>query len=410
MRVDAKHRASPRYYWCFLIGILYTSFVRIKYDQVTENSHFHQFSNDGNTNDLRMDETKTATNTTLTTEEFMEKLLTSYNASKAVALPLWNCTDAFEENVTKLAFVHVFKTAGSSVSDFLRDYALKCSAGYARIISCTNVDPDSVRSKDGFWKHCRVKEGFSRNHKGIKPDFYKKFNDQLLGNHIDIIGGHFRLGTMDYLKNAERKSSKVRYMSFFRDAAMRYISGVTYVEGNKGWKKEQIVQEVKDRILSASKNKKYNIRYADYLKTLWQTEKSRQHHRHLGNSKSSEDTAKIARLVMQNLVDYNVIIGITENYSDSLEILQHLMDPTGNVTEVFTEHGMRDQEGNFHTWSSNPSLVSSSAVMKEIKNDRETYGALMEHVKFEQMIYNFALALHKKQYEAVKKNLQSTLP
>mmetsp|Transcript_17126 Transcript_17126/g.38572 ORF Transcript_17126/g.38572 Transcript_17126/m.38572 type:complete len:171 (+) Transcript_17126:1006-1518(+) len=168
--------------------------------------------------------------------------------------------------------------------------------------------------------------------------------------------------------------------------------------------------EVKDRILSASKNKKYNIRYADYLKTLWQTEKSRQHHRHLGNSKSSEDTAKIARLVMQNLVDYNVIIGITENYSDSLEILQHLMDPTGNVTEVFTEHGMRDQEGNFHTWSSNPSLVSSSAVMKEIKNDRETYGALMEHVKFEQMIYNFALALHKKQYEAVKKNLQSTLP
>jgi len=55
-------------------------------------------------------------------------LLSVYDPTNAIA-PLWKCSDEFslEAADTKFAFVHVFKTAGTAVNTFLKDYAVVSS-------------------------------------------------------------------------------------------------------------------------------------------------------------------------------------------------------------------------------------------------------------------------------------------
>mmetsp|Transcript_42505 Transcript_42505/g.83560 ORF Transcript_42505/g.83560 Transcript_42505/m.83560 type:complete len:409 (-) Transcript_42505:434-1660(-) len=334
-----------------------------------------------------------------TTEEFVRTLLASYDATGSVS-PIWECADSFRESGWKLGFVHVFKTAGSAVGGFLNDYAEKCSGGYVRIVRCTKVDPGSVRSGDGDWNHCVLKKGISRVGINMESDYTRKVQSHFLADQIDIIGGHYKLGTMDELKSRGGKH-KIRYLTFFRDAAMRYVSAVSYIKGKKGFTMSEIVEEVKNNVLSTEK---YDVRYADYLLTLWQVEKKIAGRR-LSEPQSAKNAEKFARLVMKNLVDFNVIIGITEKWSFSLEILQFVMDANSDAKDVFIKHGMVDQHGKTSSELSNNnrSSISTFAIIVEIKKDIKAYNALIEHVKYEQMIYDFAVALQNKQYETVQK-------
>jgi len=333
---------------------------------------------------------------------FSATLLSSYDPLPVVS-PLWKCSDLRNDPASiasKLSFVHIFKTAGTAVNSFLRDYSTKCGGGYVRIVSCTNPEPDSVRNSTKDWKDCTLKKGVKRDGENLKNDYKRKVNNSFLAENIDVIGGHFRIGTMDMIPTPGGEKFDIRYLAFFRDAVSRHISGVTFVKGKQKWKKDQIVDYIKKNVIKMKKINKYEVKYGSYLITPWQKESK---HRRLKNNERDEDYAiSSAMTVMQNLVDYRTIIGRTENFSDSLKIMQHVVDGGREATKIFVGHGMADADGNVQKSESNRSKISSSEILAEIKKDREAYDALVEYVKYEQMIYDFAAELQAAQLGAVR--------
>jgi len=335
---------------------------------------------------------------------FSAALLSSYDPLPVV-FPLWKCSDLRNDPAsiaTKLSFVHIFKTAGTAVNSFLRDYSMNCGGGYVRIVSCTHAEPDSVRNSTKDWKGCTLKKGVNRDGKKLHDDYERKVTNSFLAENIDIIGGHFRIGTMDMIPTPGGEKFDIRYLAFFRDAVSRHISGVTFIKGRgkKKWNKDQIVDYIKKNVIQMKKQNKYEVKYKTYLETPWQKESR---HRRLKNNDRDEDYAMSgAMTVMRNLVDYRTIIGRTENFSDSLEILQHVVDGGREATKIFVGHGMADADGKVQKSVSNPSKISSSEILAEIKEDREAYDALVEYVKYEQMIYDFAAELQAAQLGVVR--------
>ena len=57
--------------------------------------------------------------------------------------PLWSCpAGGYTENdgrKKRLIFVHVFKTAGSTIRSILKRYARRCRRGYAEIVKCRGL-------------------------------------------------------------------------------------------------------------------------------------------------------------------------------------------------------------------------------------------------------------------------------
>jgi len=328
-------------------------------------------------------------------------LLSVYDPTNAIA-PLWKCSDEFslEAADTKFAFVHVFKTAGTAVNTFLKDYAVTCGASFTKIISCTTLDADSVRAR-GEWKDCTVLKGVQRDGKSMGTDKNRDANQKMIEQSVDMVGGHFRLGTLDYLRSKDGSKTKVRYLSYFRDAVAKYVSSVVYVKKPKNWSREQLVAFIQKEAKANAKAGKYHVKYAEYLKTPWQFEGKLLKSKDIKWVNMGKEAKELASLIIKNLIAYNVIIGITERMPDTLEVLQHVMDPAGEATEVFTKNGMVDAKGKAQIKKSNVSPFSSSSIVEEVKKDAEAYAALVEYVKYEQMIYDFALEMHIKQHKAV---------
>jgi len=223
----------------------------------------------------------------------------------------------------------------------------------------------------------------------------------MIEQSVDIVGGHFRLGTLDYLRSKDGSKTKVRYLSYFRDAVAKYVSSVVYVKKPKNWSREQLVAFIKKEAKANAKAGKYHVKYAEYLKTPWQFEGKLLKSKDIKWVNMGKEAKELASLIIKNLIAYNVIIGITERMPDTLEVLQHVMDPAGEATEVFTKNGMVDAKGKAQIKKSNVSPFSSSSIVEEVKKDAEAYAALVEYVKYEQMIYDFALEMHIKQHKAV---------
>jgi len=317
-------------------------------------------------------------------------------------------------NPTKLIFVHVFKTAGSTLRAFFRDYSTKCHKGWATIISCSGAEMESFRnnsdwgilSKGGH--SCVLKDGVTRNGKdlfGRKKKKRKKkilerhrVNNSFLETHVDMFGGHLPLGCGDLLANPNQPEEKanVRYMTFVRDAVTKYLSGRMFV--NKGHSKSWYIENLTKDINRDFERKEYHFRYENYLITPAQRESYRRNHITL----SLEDKTE---LIIHNLIEYNVIIGVVERMSDSMELLKHYIDPINKMESLFVKYGMKDPVTGeiVRPREKNTSPVSTSAVLAEIKNDKKLYEKLVEIVKYEQRITDFAVGLHSRQYNMIEK-------
>jgi hypothetical protein len=96
-------------------------------------------------------------------------------------------------------------------------------------------------------------------------------------------------------------------------------------------------------------------------------------------------------IVKRNLVHYNVVCGLVENMPQSFEILSHILDPEQSLQSFFTTGGM----------ILNKSEFSTTHVLEELKKDEEFFELLKEHVKYEQLIYDFGVNMHTLQYSAI---------
>ena len=335
-------------------------------------------------------------------------------AVQAIRPAPWTCgnpndsaLDPLTNQKPMFAFVHVYKTAGSTVRTFLRAYAHICRKGWMCLIGCTKVKPSSIQQigEGSYWNPCKVKERIDRDQSNEGVFRHVHVSNKVLKDNIDILGGHFRIGTGDYIlqKSLDNNVSPVRHIIFLRDSIDRYISGVLYQDQKKkkGWHSADFANLVKERVLASRSSGEHWDRCLSYLLTPGQAEEINSLKSKYMKTHTADQFAEMkAMTAINNLMKYNVIIGMTEHMPQSMEILKHVLMANSSVEQ----RELLDKQATNKTLNvSKKGTVSTSSVREELQKDREFMSAFEEYVKYEKMINDYAMTMHLKQYGQLKK-------
>ena len=334
-------------------------------------------------------------------------------ASRAVEPTVWTCgkNDRHDQTVLDpitnqrpfFAFVHVFKTAGSTIRYFFGEYAKICEKSLAIVQQCHGfVDVDL----------CRFKFGMNT------PKQHKSVNDAILHDHYDILGGHFSFGMADHIfSNATVTTTatfspqnrngaapqEVRYMVFLRQPMTRYVSRVLYMKNHQ----RETVQDIAGYIKKTIRSSREKGEYVEHVSSIYKylltpTQRAMKYDQEPQTQEAV--MAHKAQLSIDNLVRYNAVVGMTETFSESMQIFEHVLGHVGTSAKKEEEvKGLfsRYIGGEVSRNGSQKKSISTGSVLEELNEDDEFMVVFREFVKYEQMIVDFAMDMHHKQYDAV---------
>eukprot|EP00978_Attheya_sp_CCMP212_P048064 scaffold468747_cov63-Attheya_sp.AAC.1 len=221
---------------------------------------------------------------------FYSNVGTKYTMARATEamVPLWSCHSSHNENNSnhkkythstssatmiqqKLAFVHIFKTAGSTIRFIFEQYSKeKCiGQGWALITRCSHATAASIQSGTA-WKPCYLKEIVDRqgNHRK-EPKMDTTVTNQLLSQNVNMFGGHIQLGSGDYLEH-----SHVRYMTFLRHPLSKLASAAAFTyqrDFGPPANIQIIVDKIKTQVRERMAAGQYSNGFFSYLMTPDQT-------------------------------------------------------------------------------------------------------------------------------------------
>lgn len=327
------------------------------------------------------------------------------------------------------SFVHVYKAAGSTMRDFFARYSYICQKAWLELISCSNVKSSSIQGDDN-WNKCKVNNVLNgRNAKmSIDTEKYPSINNTLLRENIDIFGGHMQIGNGDNIHGRSimenyptSQPPLVRHIVFLRDPMTRFISGILYQQKTGKIKNNEkdldlhgTVNLIKKRVRGSRKLNTYWSKSMNYLLTPIQSEYKAKLalSRKIAGMTSEETRMDVkAMTVIQNLMHYNVIVGMTENMAQSMTILWHVLIPESFLNDerikmidsLFEKNILKKEDrNNAQSYKINVSVrdgVSTELVLQELMKDEDFLPIFQEYVKYEQIIHEFALKMHMMQYE-----------
>jgi hypothetical protein len=282
------------------------------------------------------------------------------------------------------------------------------------LIGCTGVKSSSIQSKHGAdegvlnWNKCKVIKSLDRDrrveNRGMtKRRLYPTVNNTILRSKFDIYGGHFRIGTGDYiLKNNPHNVRPVRHVAFLRDPINRYISGVLYqtIKKKPKWTSKDFADLVKERVQGARAAGHYWDKSLAYLLTPSQLESFDMMKSNYTKTETRDQFAEMkAMAAINNLMKYNVIIGMTERMKQSIDILKHVLLANANKHQKLQFEKHTNQTRNV----SKKGDVSTTSVLDELKEDAEFMAIFEEYVKYEKLINDYAMGMHLMQHEALMK-------
>jgi len=350
-------------------------------------------------------------------------------AATAIRKVDWICGD--EEPMTSnpnrpfIVFVHIYKTAGSTLREFFANYANLCSKALMLLVGCTGVKSHILKSTNN-WDSCRLKytidgREYIQEHDEMGNDevrVYPTVNTTIIQSNFDILTGHYRIGLLD------STPLNTKHVVFFRQPLERYVSSILYRAKEQSLHKKETIEDtaqfIKDRVYDSRKRGDYQESVFKYILTPTQAEETR---------KKKSSTAEKATIALDNLIHYNPIVGFTaETFQDSMLILEQALLPNefssdkreelveemfdtyvGDVSDATnTTASDNEEEGddmsNYIVTRKNVSQmgsISTSSVVAELKRDDEFMPVITEFLKYEQMVADFALKMHRLQYDMV---------
>ena len=368
-------------------------------------------------------------------------------AIMAIRPALWTCgedksevaIDPLTNHKIIFSFVHVFKTAGSTMRDFFQKYSIICSKAWMLLIHCTGVDSSTIISNQD-WKKCIVKQVDDARriiHDDITMEkeirLFPKVNNTILRDSIDIYGGHFKIGTGDYIfpssANATEYSTKspspVRHIVFLRNPLPRFVSGFLFKRRyQESESLEATVKLIKEQICEERKKNQYWLGSLSYLLTPIQAHvRGRKMQQDNGLTRAEQSAEVKARTAIQNLVKYNCIVGMTEAMEQSMSILRHVLVPDNmlnsdrkdDINWLFDQYAPSDGKVNnksdtnddetsnkgvrINTSPFEEDGVSTELVLNELSKDATFMQIFQEYVKYEKLITDYAWRMHQIQYE-----------
>ena len=360
-------------------------------------------------------------------------------ARQRMLSPMWSCAaQEGQRSNHKLVFVHVFKTAGMTMRELFLRYAISCHAGIGLVSECSGLSKDSITSitppattttifsntstynpNNQWWVNgFGSKQGKPCLMKAINriQDSARSFNsvkiESSMLSQLDILAGHLPLGVgaaWDWEEPIAKPSNSssyskpkhnILYVTFFRQAATKFVSGIMYQKKDQNYSFDDIVDLIRKRVRGELAKGKYREGYSAYLLTPHQKEQYYGRNFSLGDSTVEDRT----RQILRNLEQENVLVGIVERMSESLELLQFVIDQDSEQAPLFESYGMKHNhpgkngEETVPAKVNNPSKFSTASVVAELQQDPEFYSLLEEYVKYDAQVYTHALGLHKLQY------------
>jgi hypothetical protein len=309
--------------------------------------------------------------------------------------PMWSCRDpnSLQGRKKKLVFLYMYETTGSMIRALLQEYAQMCHAGIALIFLCTWVSFFSLERGDwqnGHGHHkdkCQMRRAASRD--GTEFNDMPHVSTSFLEQNVEILAGHLPIGSDHSWKNDAGTHVDVQYMTFVRDPIHKYVSGIPRLP------MKETVASIKRTVSEAVNAGLYLDQYSTSLIMPIQ----RAVFDLYGITPTHEESANLA---MKNLAQNNVLIGITERMSESLEMIQYVLDKDGVLDELFENFGRKDAEGNVKETRVTQSRLLTANIVEELEKDADFMSAMREYVKYEEQIRQFALAMHWRQYESIQ--------
>jgi hypothetical protein len=337
------------------------------------------------------------------------ELLRSYDPGSQLP-PFWNCSSprgGSEADPTKnassgkLVFVHVYKTAGSSMRDLLKWYGRRCGPrSVAIVFGCSGVSASTLN--ETVWREAKIEkedgENRSRRSGGracalshaFDASSGREYNDGTFGRglyeHVDVVGGHLPLGV--HLPGPPHQDhhqqpgggGEVRYLTFVRDPLDKYVSGKLYSNRRRGWTAEDAIKRISYEISHLYRHGGHYEKYSKYLLTPAQRE-----------AKMSVDDKVMT--MQSNLAGMSVVVGVVERMDESYQLLQRVLDGAGELDKTFRL--LRS-----HKLVRNKSALSTSDIVRQLKaNDPDFERQARVVLSSEYMVYDFAAKLHELQYD-----------
>ena len=320
--------------------------------------------------------------------------------------PMWSCSDT--DRKKKLVFLPLFRTAGSSLRQLLRRYAETCNAGYVTVINCGTVTLESIKNDNWMKEHkhhtlkhgsaCKLKRTIHRNntvvdHSGHEGSINYTFLEEA---KIDILSGHLPLGIDENWTDENGQQVYVQYLTFFRESKRKAVSAILYTRPKLSF--DEAVKHIKESVKSRVANSEY-LTDTNSIMTPVQRDDYRKRNVMLTLEES-------VNLMIQNFKEKNVLVGIVERMSQSLEMLQHVVDKDGELDALFESFGKRPPGTNAtKAVKENESHLSSESVLEELEKDEEFMKVMGEFVKYDDKVYQFAFDMHIRQYESFSRQV-----
>ena len=253
----------------------------------------------------------------------------------------------------------------------------------------------------------------------------------LVKRHVDILQGHQPLGLHHYWANGwwsnddnDNDSEKcnhtttttiaveAQYITFFREPVTRYVSALLFTnrddESVDDWTFAEAVdaiqQDVRLRLAAGNQNNEfYNVQSSrlsgadEYYDYQYVNAYARYHLTPKQKQRNNMTADEVVAQIQRNLVEYNVMVGIVELMEDSLSVLQSIIDPDLEFTEI-----LGTMAGGRSGFNVAPNAVSTHKVVQALRQDPEFWPLLQKVLQYEFRLYDFALDLHSQQVERMR--------
>ena len=266
--------------------------------------------------------------------------------SDPVLEPLWTCSSWHRDS--KLIFLHVPRSAGSTIRSILLAYASHCKAAIAFVSHCIDLSSEHMNGDEtwingrGSWavgQDCWLtflanKSGdilMESHPQSIAP---RVSSDLLHNNGVSILSGQIPLGcelhwTPDVnIVAGTPVKSRAMYVAFFRRPLDRFVSEfMLRLPGTGSVSIDEAVKLLNQTVVAARSEGIFRDKLSGYFITPEQKSM-------VENENIIWNPELRKNLTLINLSKSDIMFGIVERMPESLEMLQYLIDKDSEIPSL----------------------------------------------------------------------------
>jgi len=110
------------------------------------------------------------------------------------------------------------------------------------------------------------------------------------------------------------------------------------------------------------------------------------------------------QMIIDNLYEYKVLVGVLEEMDNSLKLMKYAMDSNDEMTPLFAKFGMTTGQKQNETEikpdvviKNVATVVSTGDVIKEIQQNATFMAEITKYLTYDQILYDHAVNVHKQQ-------------